>query len=113
MPHLIIEYAQDLIPDKKIPAMIDAVHLAAMSTGLFEESHIKTRATPMVYYRLGNSNDPFIHAQLRILSGRDEKQKCTLSETVLNAICDQGWPAKVVTVEVVDMDRSSYSKHTT
>ena len=103
MPHMVL--------DEQIPHMIDAVHHAAFSTGLFVETHIRTRAIPVSFYRTGTGYEPFIHAQLRIHSGRDEKQKKDLSRTVLNAILQQGWPASVVTVEVVDMDIDSYSRH--
>lgn len=111
MPHLIIQYAQDLARDEHVPAMLDAVHAAAVSTGLFDESHIRTRAFPVAFYRVGTGNEPFIHAQLRILPGRNPAQKKALSAAVLAAIRDQGWAAKVITVEVVDMDGESYAKH--
>lgn len=112
MPHLIIQYAQELARDEQVPPMLDAVHEAAASTGLFDESHIRTRAFPVAFYRVGTGRDPFIHAQLRILPGRTPAQKTTLSNAVLAALREQGWAAKVITVEVVDMDGESYAKHT-
>lgn len=86
MPHLIIEYASGLAVEGSVLIMLDAVHNAAMQTGLFDESHIKTRAIPVKYYRTGIGQDSFIHAQLRIRSGRDNAEKKTLSESVLTAI---------------------------
>ena len=86
MPHLIIEYAQELAGEAQLMPLIDAVHLAAVSSGLFEEDHIKTRVRPVAFYRTGTGHAPFIHAQLRILSGRNEVQKKALSEAVLAAI---------------------------
>jgi len=112
MPHLIIEFADDLAVDNSVSKMLDAVHYATVETGLFIESHIKTRAIPVKHYRTGVGFDPFIHAQLRIKSGRNETQKKILSESVLSAIVNQAWPVKVVTVEVVDIDSESYSKST-
>lgn len=111
MPHLIIEYAQELATEQQVPSMIDAVHEAALASQLFPESHIKTRAIPIQFYRVGGSNAPFIHAQLRIKQGRSEAQKAALSAAVLMAIKEQSWPAKVITVEVADMDSASYAKH--
>ena len=112
MPHLIIEYAQDLSSNEQARAMLDAVHDAALSSELFVESHIKTRLIPVTHYRVGSSQDRFIHAQLRIKSGRDMEQKKALSEAVLMAIRSQNWPANVITVEVVEMDDASYAKYT-
>ena len=111
MPHLIIEYAEALATAEQLRPMIDAVHQAAVASGLFEEENIKTRVRSVAFYRTGTGQDPFIHAQLRILSGRSQEQKKLLSEGVLAAIRKQGWAAKIITVEVVDMDRATYSKY--
>ena len=112
MPHLIIDFSNELATDERIGSMMDAIHQAAQSTRLFEESHIKIRMLPVQYYRTGKGRDTFIHAQLRIHSGRTAEQKKLLSEAVLISIQDQHWPVKRVTVEVVDMDKDSYSKYT-
>lgn len=112
MPHLIIEYAHTLAKDEQVPPLLDAVHAAAVATGLFEESHIRTRAIPVRFYRTGTGTAPFIHAQLRILVGRTDRQKRELSDTVVAAIRAHGWAAQVITAEVVDMDRATYAKYT-
>ena len=111
MPHLIIEYAQDMGVDDKVPAMLDAIHNAAVATGLFDEGNIKVRAIPLVHYRFGKGQDPFMHAQLRIQMGRNQDQKKALSHAVLNALRQQHWPAKMITVEVVEMDTLTYAKY--
>ena len=111
MPHLIIEYSQDMDIDNKVPAMLDAVHNAAVETGLFDEGNIKVRAIPLVHYRFGKGRDPFIHAQLRIQMGRDQAQKKNLSNAVLEVLRKQDWPARMITVEVVEMDAASYAKN--
>jgi len=113
MPHLIIEFSQELASDERIGSMMDAVHQAAFSTGLFEESHIKIRMIPVQYYLTAKVRDSFLHAQLRILSGRSTEQKKILSEAVMASIRDQHWPVKRINVEVVDMDRDTYSRYTT
>lgn len=110
MPHLIIEYAQSLATDKQVAQLMQTVHEAALASGLFPERHIKTRAIPVQFYRTGSGSDPFIHAQLRIKHGRSDAQKKALSCGVLAAIKAQVLAAKVITVEVVDMDSASYVK---
>jgi len=112
MPHLIIEFADNMAADNAVSDMLDAVHDATVETGLFIDSHIKTRAIPVKFYRTGVGRDTFIHVQLRIKSGRNETQKKMLSESVLSAIVNLAWPVKIVTVEVVDIDSESYSKRT-
>ncbi|MCW8955956.1 MAG: 5-carboxymethyl-2-hydroxymuconate isomerase [Gammaproteobacteria bacterium] len=112
MPHLIIEFSHELATDERVGSMMEAVLLAAQLTGLFEQNHIKVRMIPIQYYRTIKGRDAFIHAQLRIHSGRNAQQKKLLSEAVLASIREQHWPVKQITVEVVDMDRDSYSKYT-
>lgn len=111
MPHLIIEFAQELAEAVQVETMLDAVHQAAAGTGLFEESHIRVRAIPVAFYRSGGKREPFVHVQCRIHTGRNEVVKKQLSEAVLSALREQGWAAKVMTVEVVEMDRESYAKY--
>lgn len=111
MPHVIVEFARELASDAQVMAMVDAVHRAVVASGLFEIDHVKTRAIPLMFYRCGTGSDPFMHAQLRIHAGRTDVQKKALSDAVLAALCAQGWPAKVVTVEVVEMNRASYAKY--
>ena len=111
MPHLIIEFSRGLATDHQINAMLNAVHEAAAGTDLFDESHIRVRAIPVDYYRVGGKHEPFIHTQCRIHYGRGAEQKRQLSDAVLAAIKAQALIAKSITVEVVDMDRSTYAKH--
>ena len=111
MPHLIIEYAQDLATRQQLNVMLDVVHEAAVETGLFDESHIRVRAIPVEHYRVAGKRDPFIHVQCRIHSGRTAEQKRLLSEVVLRAIGALDLAAKTLSVEVVDMDRSTYARH--
>ncbi len=111
MPHLIVEFPQDMAAVERIEQMLDAVHETAVATGLFEESHIRIRAIPFSHYRVGGRHETFIHVQCRIHSGRDETQKRKLSDAVLAAIRAQRFPVKSITVEVVDMTRAAYARH--
>lgn len=110
MPHVIIEFAEESVSEAQISPMLDSVHAAAASTGLFDPTHIKSRAFPLRHYRTGLDSGPFIHAQLRIKAGRDDAQKNALSHAVLAALKAQDLPVQVITVEVVDMDVETYAK---
>lgn len=69
------------------------------------------RAMPVEHYLVGGERKPFLHVRCHIHAGRTPEQKGLLSEAVLVAVRDERLPVAVVTVEVVDMDRSSYAKH--
>jgi 5-carboxymethyl-2-hydroxymuconate isomerase len=111
MPHVIIEHAEDAVAAERVQDLLQAVHDAAMFSGLFEPGHVKTRAVPVSCYRVGTDNHPFIHVQLRIKAGRSAEQKAALTDAMLIAVRQQGTAARVVTVELVDMDPDSYAKY--
>jgi len=111
MPHIIIEYPQQSVSEDLLPAILQAVHEAVVTSGLFDASHIKTRAYPMQFYTNAGSDQPYIHTMARIKSGRNSEQKKQLSEVILAAIGEQKLAVSVATVEIIDMDRDSYSKY--
>ncbi|MDH5301528.1 MAG: 5-carboxymethyl-2-hydroxymuconate Delta-isomerase [Gammaproteobacteria bacterium] len=111
MPHVIVEYAQGLLPEAQIRPMLSAVHDAVQATALFKPGHIKVRAWPVAHYLVGGEAQGFVHAQLRIKPGRNAEQKKQLSSAVLAALKIHLPGAVVTTVEVIDMDASSYAKH--
>lgn len=114
MPHLVIEYAHKLEQNISIPALISAAHQAIDETALFARHTIKTRAVAYRHYIAGGAqegaSDSFIHAEVRILSGRDDKQREALSCAVFNCLCRFAREVAAVTVEVREMDRNCYSK---
>ena len=111
MPHIIVEYAEQLADDAQIKDILQAVHRSIAASGLFDESHIKTRAYPFSNYTNAGGHEPYIHIQARIKSGRDTDNKIRLSEEILAGLRPLNIPASVVTVEIIDMDRDSYGKY--
>ena len=111
MPHIIAEYPESFIPEKEVDNILRTIHEKVANSGLFEKSHIRTRAYPFKNYTNGVSDKSYIHIQARIKSGRDLAQKRNLSETILQGVSDLALPVSVITVEIIDMDRESYSKH--
>lgn len=111
MPHIIIEYPQSQISEEQLPDILKSVHEAVVDSGLFESSHIKTRAYPIHFYSKAGGDKPYMHTMARIKSGRNAEQKKQLSEAILAALCKEGLAVPVVTVEIIDMDRDSYTKH--
>ena len=111
MPHIIVEYSDKLFEDMEVQPLLEVIHRSISYSGLFEESHIKTRAYPFKESTLAGGVSPYIHVQARIKSGRDASNKKALSEGILAGLKTLNIQASVITVEVIDMDRESYSKH--
>jgi len=110
MPHLIIEYSEDVAGQVAIQDIIDAAHDGAMSSELFPEYDIKTRAIGYRDHRTGQTHDSFVHVALHLLDGRSDEQKVMLSEAVLGRIEPLLPQVASVGVEIVDMHRASYRK---
>ena len=110
MPHCIIEYSSGVADYIEIGDLVAAVHQGALSSGLFDEYDIKTRAVAYAHHSTGATRDSFVHVTVRLLSGRDDAQKADLSEKLLAQI-EPLLPAVVsVGVEICDMHKDSYRK---
>jgi len=110
MPHIIIEYSEDVADTVDIRDIVDAAHDGAMNSDLFPEYDIKTRAVGYQFHRTGQTRDSFVHVTLHLLDGRSDAQKAMLSEAVLGSV-EPLLPGVVsVGVEIVDMHRASYRK---
>lgn len=112
MPHIIVEYAEAAMRDQDISQVLTAIHQRVAGSGLFELSHVRTRAYPFTEFTNGDGKQPYLHVQARIKSGRGPEDKQRLSSSILAGIADFNLPVAVATVEIIDMDRESYSKHT-
>jgi 5-carboxymethyl-2-hydroxymuconate isomerase len=112
VPHIVVEYAEQIfIDDTKINSMLQAIHQSISDSGLFKANQIRTRAYPFKHFTNAGGNTPYIHIQARIKSGRDADNKKQLAQVILSAFNKLDIPAEVITVEIIDMDRDSYSKY--
>jgi 5-carboxymethyl-2-hydroxymuconate isomerase len=116
MPHLTVEYSGNL---KYFP---EAETLTALNSALCahpalpDEADLKTRFIVADSFEIGTepAQRAFVHAQLRLLSGRTPDVKKELSECIAQVLRERTPRPDLVmvqlSVEIVDMDRSSYSK---
>lgn len=75
MPHIIIEYAEQLAGEGEVAGILQAVHHVVSDSGLFKADQIKTRAYPFRQFTNAGGSDPYVHIQARIKSGRDAENK--------------------------------------
>ena len=116
MPHLIVEYSANL------PAFPEAQALAELNAAVCahpqvqDEADLKTRFVRVDSFEIGTApaGRGFVHAQLRLLSGRTPEAKKELAGCVAEVLRRfTPRPAGVMvqlSVEIVDMDRPSYVK---
>ena len=116
MPHLHLEYTANLT-GLAVEKTLLRLNNVLMGSGQFgSEFDLKSRAVKVETFQVGTSLDPrgFIAVKLSLLSGRSPQVKQQLSQSLLAALQDLGdWPEGVqvqLSVQLVDMDRDSYSK---
>ncbi|MBN6773315.1 5-carboxymethyl-2-hydroxymuconate Delta-isomerase [Pseudomonas granadensis] len=115
MPHLHMEYTANL-PLNADVALIRLNNTLVGSGQFSAEFDIKGRAVKVETFKVGTAlaERGFVHIKLALLSGRSPEIKKQLSQSLLAAlqdICE--WPAGVevqLCVELLDIDRESYSK---
>ncbi len=111
MPHIIVEYQEELANDSEIDALLRDIHQSISDSGLFKADQIRTRAYPFRGFTNAGGSSPYIHIQARIKSGRDADNKKRLGEVILSGLSTLQIPVSVITVEIIDMDRNSYGKY--
>ncbi len=110
VPHCVIEYSKTLDSKVKPGELVDVVHRGVLESGLFEASHIRIRATFYDNHVIGYPVKDFIHVTLKILAGRNQQQKIGLSSLVLCKLEDIDLTSISLTVEVIDIERETYSR---
>lgn len=110
MPHCIIEYAKELKSQLSEKELINAVLEGTVESHLFSKNDIKIRLLPFKEHVCGDHKIDFIHVTLKILSGRTSEQKKALSKQVLSSLEKLALTSISLTVEVMEIERSTYSK---
>lgn len=115
MPHLVLEYTANLLPDFEPAQALHRMNTVMLASGEFEPDHIKSRAVRLDDFLVGDAAPGgFMHARLHLLAGRDASTKQDLTEGLVAALrsCVMSSPVHPVqiTAEALDMDRNAYSK---
>jgi 5-carboxymethyl-2-hydroxymuconate isomerase len=108
MPHCIIECSERLTTTPK--ELLNAVYLGTLNSQLFIADDIKSRIIPFQHFTAGTSQQDFIHVVVKMLSGRTIEQRKTVSNAVLLELNKLPLSSISLTVEVVEIEKSSYSK---
>ena len=119
MPHLIVEYSANLgeFPEAQTLAELNDVLIASGQIAV--EHDLKSRCVRTSSYAIGASAQHaelrgFVHAELRLLSGRTPEIKRELSDRIAAVLRKRTPhpPGMLVqlSVDMVDMDRAAYTK---
>ncbi|MBT5429099.1 MAG: 5-carboxymethyl-2-hydroxymuconate isomerase [Rhodospirillaceae bacterium] len=77
MPHIIIEYSENLEDKINLGILIEKIHISALDTGVFPLGGLRIRAAKREHYKIadGHPDNVFIHIELKIGPGRDKETK--------------------------------------
>ncbi len=109
MPHCVIEHSDDF----NSSMLMEAVFKGVLTSRLFESKDIKVRALPFAHYQVGFKRSAFIHVILRIMSGRTQEQKSSLTQNVVEQLVGLNYEEVSITAEIQEMNESSYYKQIT
>jgi 5-carboxymethyl-2-hydroxymuconate isomerase len=89
MAHIVIEYSAGLRERLALPALLSAVHQAALATGVFPIGGLRTRAYEAQHCVIadGHPDNAFVHLSLKVGHGRDVKTRKRACEAIFDAAC--------------------------
>jgi 5-carboxymethyl-2-hydroxymuconate isomerase len=88
MPHIIIEYSDNLEKRINLGELIEIAHTTAVDTGVFPLGGLRVRAARREHYKIadGHPDNSFIHIELKIGPGRDKETKKSALENIFSTV---------------------------
>lgn len=85
MPHIVIEYSANIEDELHPMRLVEALHAAALETGVFPLAGLRTRAERRDHYLIadGDPGNAFIAVSVRIGEGRDAATRRGVAETLM------------------------------
>lgn len=89
--HIVIEHSSNLRRQLNLPKFVEAIRQAALATGIFPHSGMRTRAYESDPYRdEGRRPDnTFVHLSVNVGEGRDHATRRQACEEIFAAACEQ------------------------
>jgi 5-carboxymethyl-2-hydroxymuconate isomerase len=117
MPHLILEYSDNLVKPLDHRALFGELHATLDAFGEFKLDQMKSRAMArdMYFVGAGAPENIFVHLTLYILGGRALELRQQISHALLGTLSRalepnvRGRPSDL-TVDVREMTRETYAK---
>lgn len=112
MPHLIIEYSDNVANEIVSSDIAEKLHYALGQCGLFKLDDIKTRSYAAKDFLVGDQgkDGSFLHLSLSIKAGRTLEQRQALSKTLLDMLTAHTNGIDQLTVDIREMDSDVYQK---
>jgi len=89
MPHVIVEYTDNIRAEAEVPALLKTINETLIAQGgVFPIGGIRSRAIALTDYRMadGEEDYAFVHVTLKIGAGREEAVKKKACDELFEAI---------------------------
>ena len=110
MPHMVISYAKQVADTVDMAGLVQAVWDTSDKTGLFKPQAIKVRAFPVEHYLTANTDQPFVHIDAKLFSGRTDDQKQAMIQDLFDTVKSFVADDVSISVEAIDMNQATYIK---
>lgn len=112
MPNMVLEYTNSVDERVNMQGLLEDLHQVALDCGLFQADDIKSRALRCHHWLIGEHGDSedFIHITFELLGGRTDEQKQQLSDSLLLVLHEQASLVKSLSVNIRDMDKTTFRK---
>jgi 5-carboxymethyl-2-hydroxymuconate isomerase len=89
--HIVIEHSSNLRRQLNLPKFVEAIRQAALATGIFPRSDMRTRAYESDPHRDGGRrpDNTFVHLSVNVGEGRDHATRRQACEEIFAAACEQ------------------------
>jgi len=113
MPHFVIDCSENIAEIQNPKDILEAVHLTANSTGLFDEADIKVRLNPFDKdYLVGGKQEDFIHVFANVMEGRTTDQKANLSKQIVTKLKLMFPNIPFIAINIRDFEKATYCNKT-
>ena len=117
MPHVVLEYSNDLAPLPDTRSLFGDVHAVLEAVAGVQLANSKSRAHGVdAYVGDGDDANAFVHLDVRLMEGRSDATKAEISRRCLAILMEAFADAEVgrnlqITISVSDLERATYAKH--
>ena len=118
MPHIKLEYTDNLVRSAELQGLFQSIHQVLATTGGINLENCKSRCQALSDFRIGDGDarHAFVHLDIRFVEGRDMELKQQLGEEIKKILVDffctaQNPSATQITVEIRDILLADYHKH--
>jgi 5-carboxymethyl-2-hydroxymuconate isomerase len=119
MPHVIVEYSDNLSGSVDLQALADNLHDTALASGLMDIAALRTRFAPRQIFRIADRHpdNSFMHIVARLREGRDKNDLRALAQALLSVArtaLDNATPVKpyALTVEIHEITQLTVRHNT-